>query len=233
MNAYEQIKIREENGIRPIHRPKDWKRDERIEEKERKKRDWYKQGGFDSVLFVPSTPNAKLKKMYDYEIRNSGLRIRTVERTGRTLKSELHRSNPFKTENCGRIDCFVCTTTEKGNCRTESITYSIECMGENCTRKIYKEESASNAYTRGREHLRRLTAKDIDQSPLWRHCVDEHGGVGQQFGMSVTGSYRNDTMSRQITEAVQIERTDSNILMNDRAEWNMTSLPRNVITTNT
>ena len=97
---------------------------------------------------------------------------------------------------------------------------------------MYKGETANNAYTRGGEHLRSLQARDIDQSPLWRHCVDEHGGVGQQFGMSVTGSYRNDTMIRQITEAVQIDRTDSNILMNDRAEWNMTSLPRTLITTN-
>ena len=32
---------------------KDWRRDERIEEKEKKKKDWYKEGGFDSVLFAP------------------------------------------------------------------------------------------------------------------------------------------------------------------------------------
>ena len=47
--------------------------------------------------------------------------------------------------------------------------------------------------------------------------------------MQVTGSYRNDTMIRQIAEAVKIDRTDSNILMNDRAEWNRNSLPRTVI----
>ena len=77
----------------------------------------------------------------------------------------------------------------------------------------------------GAEHQ----GRNIDQSPLWRHCVDEHGGEMQEFGMRVTGSYRNDTMIRQITEAVKIDRTDTNILMNDRAEWNMTSLPRTVI----
>ena len=79
--------------------------------------------------------------------------------------------------------------------------------------------------------MRRLEARDINQSPLWRHCVDEHGGEAQRFEMTVTGSYRNDAMIRQITEAVQIERTDTNTLMNDRAEWNMTSLPRTVIST--
>ena len=50
----------------------------------------------------------------------------------------------------------------------------------------------------------------------------------QEFGMRVTGNL-NDTMIRQITEAVKIDRTDTNILMNDRTERNMTSLPRTVI----
>ena len=48
--------------------------------------------------------------------------------------------------------------------------------------------------------------------------------------MSVTGSYKNDTMIRQITEAVQINNMDPDSLMNDRAEWNMTRVPRTVIT---
>ena len=52
----------------------------------------------------------------------------------------------------------------------------------------------------------------------------------QEFGMTVTGSYRNDTMLRQITEAVQINNMDPNTLMNDRAEWNMTRIPRAIVT---
>ena len=53
--------------------------------------------------------------------------------------------------------------------------------------------------------------------------------VMQNFEMSVTGSHRNDAMLRQITEAVQIERTNPDNLMNDKSEWNMTPLPRTVI----
>ena len=231
INAFETMMEDERMGIRPIHRPKDWHRMERVEQKERKRRNWYKQGGFDSVLFVPSTPDGKLKKMYHHAIRDSGLRIKVVERTGRTLKSELQRSNPFRKANCERNDCFICTTTGKGNCETESITYALKCLGENCVRKQYKGETAGNGYTRGVEHLGKLAARNMDQSPLWRHCVDEHRGEVQGFEMCVTGTYRNDTMLRQITEAVQIENTDTNQLMNDRAEWNMTPLPRTVIST--
>ena len=231
INAFQTMMMNEERGIRPIHRPKEWQRTERMEQKEEKRKSWYKQGGFDSVLFVPSTPGGKLKRMYHHAIRNSGLRIKLVERTGRTLKSELQRSNPFRKDNCERNDCFVCTTTGKGNCEAESVTYALKCKGESCLRKMYKGETASNGYTRGVEHLGKLAARNIDQSPLWRHCVDEHRGEVQAFEMSITGVYRNDAMIRQITEAVQIENTDVNILMNDRAEWNMTPLPRTVIST--
>ena len=229
INAYMTMMENEERGIRPIHRPKGWNRSERIEQKQLKKKNWYKQGGFDSVLFIPATPEGKLKRMYERTIQKSGLRIKVVERTGRTIKSELQRSNPFRNGGCGRDDCFVCTTTGKGNCDTESVTYEVECRGVNCRKGKYKGETASNGYTRGGEHLQDLATRDIEQSHLWRHCVEQHGGVMQEFEMSITGSYRNDAMLRQITEAVQINSTNTDVLMNDRAEWNMTRIPRTVI----
>ena len=47
--------------------------------------------------------------------------------------------------------------------------------------------------------------------------------------MSVTGTFRNDAMLRQISEAVQIDNVDPEKLMNTRAEWNMTRVPRATI----
>ena len=128
-------------------------------------------------------------------------------------------------------DCFVCTTSGKGNCTTKSITYKIDCLGEGCVRNVYKGESASNGYTRGVEHLNHLNSHNVSNSSLWKHCLAQHGGDMQSFSMSITGSYRNDAMLRQITEAVQIKNTDREVLMNDRTEWNMTPVPRAVITT--
>ena len=86
INGMKVIREKEELGIRPINRPKEWKRDEREKEKEVRKREWYRKGGFDSVLFVPSTPEGKLKSMYQQEINKSGIRIKVVEKTGSTLK---------------------------------------------------------------------------------------------------------------------------------------------------
>ena len=229
VNAYQTMMENDMNDVRPIYRPKSWHKEERIEHKERKRKEWYKQGGFDTVLFAPSTPGSKLKHMYENEIRKSGIRMKVVERTGRTLKSQLQTSYPFKQGGCERPNCFICTTTGKGNCTTESVTYQIECEGGDCTKNKYKGETAGNGYTRGNKHLTDLAAENGNNSPLWRHCVEEHNGELQEFQMSVTGTFKNDAMLRQITEAVQIERTETGTLMNDRAEWNMTRVPRTVI----
>ena len=226
MKAMETIREKERLGIRPMNRPKEWKRAEREKEKEEKKRQWYKSGGFDSVLFIPSTPEGKLKTMYQREINKSGFRIKVVEKTGTTLKDELQTSNPFRTRRCGREECFVCSSEGTGNCNSEGITYEIKCMG-GCERNdIYKGESAGSAYTRGKEHKRTLNARNITNSPLWRHCRSVHDGVVQEFQMNVTGTFRNDAMLRQITEAVQIDNVEPGRLLNTRAEWNMTRVPR-------
>ena len=51
----------------------------------------------------------------------------------------------------------------------------------------------------------------------------------QGFQMRVTGTFRNDAMLRQITEAVQIDNVEPNRLMNSRTEWNITRVPRALI----
>ncbi len=229
IKAYERLREMERLGVRPINRPKNWEKKRRRKEKEEKRKSWYKEGGFDSVLFVTMTPNSELKKAYEKEIRRSGLRIKVVERTGRTLKSQLQCSDPFREGHCGRIDCLVCTTTNKGNCETENATYEIKCEGP-CTRSgTYKGETANNTYTRGKKHITDYNAKDMDNSPMWRHCVDVHNGQRQPFTMAVTKTFRYDSMMRQITEAVQINNTEPRELMNTRAEWNLNRVPRAAI----
>ena len=230
IKAYQRIQEKAELGIRPINRPKDWNRESRREERVKKRKNWYKKGGFDTVLFVAMTKNSELKRRYETEIRQSGLRVKVVERTGRTLKSQLQRSNPFGDGNCGRGDCFICTTSKVGNCNAESITYKIHCEAGDCRKHIYKGETSGNGYNRGNEHTRALNARDLKNSPLWRHCVEIHNGEIQRFSMSITGTYRNDAMMRQISEAVQINNVNPDDLMNTRAEWNMTRVPRASIT---
>ena len=66
-----------------------------IKQSGKKCNEWYKRGSYDSVLFVPCTPNSQLKKAMDVEILRSGYRVRTVERAGTTMKRMIQRSDPF------------------------------------------------------------------------------------------------------------------------------------------
>ena len=44
-----------------------------------KKVEWYKRGGYESLVFVPATPKSALQKTFKEALRNSGLRVRVVE----------------------------------------------------------------------------------------------------------------------------------------------------------
>ena len=88
-DAMKLIREKEALGIRPINRPKEWRRVEREKEKLEKKQLWFKSGGFDSVLFVPATPDSKLKNLYQREIMKSGFRVKVVEKVNTSLKSRL------------------------------------------------------------------------------------------------------------------------------------------------
>ena len=79
----------EENGGRPINRPKSWEEDKRQRKKELQKRTWFRKGGFDVPLFVPHTPRGVLAKaMREKEAQNNQgrkIRFKIVEKGGVTL----------------------------------------------------------------------------------------------------------------------------------------------------
>ena len=58
----------------------DWNRDERDKAKRNKVGSWYLKGGYESVIFVPSTPDSILQQRYQSEVNRQGLRIRVVEK---------------------------------------------------------------------------------------------------------------------------------------------------------
>ena len=99
-NAYKKIKQKVEKGERKLHRPKDWKRTERKLVSRAKKNNWYKKGDSETMIFVPYTESSKLKKMYQNEIKKSNCKIKVVEKSGRTLKSILKKTNHFKEDIC-------------------------------------------------------------------------------------------------------------------------------------
>ena len=118
---------------------------------------------------------------------------------------------------------MVCKNGNKGDCRNENVTYKISC--KKCE-KIYIGETSKNAFTRGKRHKQQLQNKD-KQSVLYRHFKQDHRRDTQipEFNMTIMKSHRS-ALDRQITEAVKINNTDRDKLMNNKTEWGHNKIMR-------
>ena len=96
---------------------------------------------------------------------------------------------------------------------------------------VYIGETARNAYTRGLEHSNLLSNKS-KHSVLHHHTETIHSDAPTppEFTMTVTDVYRGDATKRQVAEALKIERTPAERLMNRREEYARCKLPRAAIT---
>ena len=81
----------------------------------------------------------------------------------------------------------------------------------------YFGESGRNAFTRGDEHLQNKPAEDENKSVMNLHSNHFHNGRDVRYTMRVTGVH-NDSLERQVTEAVNIANFRGPALMNRRGE---------------
>ena len=224
LQAHKKILSQDEKGEKPLYRPKEWNRIEREKNRRAKKGTWFKKGGYESVVFIPATPKSELKKKYENEIKKTDLKIRVVEKSGRSLKSMLQKSDPFKQDKCADVEgCVRCKSDGrgKGMCRRDNITYEMEC--DKC-QYVYIGESARNVYSRGIKHEKDLSRKD-KKSVLYRHVSSAHDKDDNvTFTTSVTGSY-TDALTRQLSEAVKINN-DPRTLINNKSEFHHPPVPR-------
>ena len=144
-------------GERLLHRPKEWRREEREQERVIKRSNWYKKSGNEAVIFLQATPKSQLQKRYQEEIKRQGFKIKVVEKAGVAIKKLLQRSDPFKSWKCEREDCAVCRESGRGPCDWQSVTYEIKCA--ECG-DIYIGETSRSAYTRGKEHMKSLAKRE-------------------------------------------------------------------------
>ena len=225
MTAYKRAREKDEEGVEPMHRTRDWKKGERMRTKRKKKSNWFrgKGGKKESVIFIPATPGSVLKKRYEKVIDQAKMEIAVVEKPGDTLKKRLQRSDPFRRKFCDKKEkCMVCSGEGGGRCRDESVTYVVLCS--ECEAR-YIGETARNGHTRGIEHRSALRKRDLN-SPLYSHCIDRHDGRQVPFHMQVTGTFGGDALKRQIKESVLIMNEPAQRLLNRRDEWRHTTLPR-------
>ena len=90
------------------------------------------------------------------------------------MEPQLRRSDPWSGGKSGRERYFPCMGEKGEDCLKEGVTYSLWCL--ECGWKVtrYFGESGRNAYSREREHLDSLEARDKSKSVLWLHSIHHH-----------------------------------------------------------
>ena len=145
---------------------------------------------------------------------------------GRTLKSELQKSNPTATPGCEEKDCLGCRAEKGkgGQCHRNNVNYQIECqLCPEDNRAVYIGETARNMYTRGTEHMY-MHQRQGDSSFISKHMDQCHEGLEPDLLARVTHT-NSDCLTRQVREGVHIRRCQRTIL-NTKSEWFQPSVYR-------
>ena len=231
LEIYDRKLLSHETGHQPLNRPRCWQEGERRREKRKRRNNWSAKGGCIAPIFVPATPGSELAN----ELRAiteteslEGLKFKIVETGGMTIKNLVQKSNPTRTAGCSNEDCLACSDIRGGggDCLKSNVTYELECKlcpgNEKC---IYVGETSRNLYTRAKEHYEKYKSVQRNHSSfIKQHQVDVHEDQPAEFKAKMTGSFR-DCLSRQVTEAVLIRRSDRPIL-NTKSEWHQPALWR-------
>ena len=252
LKGWRKMKEEQEQGRRPINRPRSWNEGIREKNKWKKKISWYREGGYTTVMFCPYTPGSVLAtKWREAEARGAasrGWRYRVVELGGRSVRSILCRY-PWGIPCTDANKCFVCSSGGRGPCTRPGCTYEIQCLacrdqgpdtvpaeeeeegerrpgqgevGVPC-RTLYHGESGYSGYTRGLDHQSALTRHN-KKNALWRHCQLYHRSQEVSFQMSVASTH-TDPLTRKTREGVVIIAGQQDILMNSKQEFLQGQVP--------
>ena len=201
-----------------------------------------------TVLFVENTRGGELaKRLREVEKRTqrmTGFKTKIVEGVGSKLKNLLSNSNPWKGSPCGRI-CIPCGQPgeKKQDCRKRNIIYESKCIDCNPEKEkyqkdgkeledsrafpsIYVGESGRSLHERAKEHWSDFESRSGD-SHILKHWLNHHGGQGTpKFRIDVI-KYCQDTLTRQVGEAVRIQYRGQTL--NSKSGFNRSGLSRLVL----
>ena len=216
---FDKIVERDITGECPMYRGKFWDRERREMEKMEKRNKWYERGGYETVMFVDATPNGELAAECKKALKDSELGIRVVERSGKSIRKVLSKSDPFQETSCGRENCKVCEINPKINCRARDVVYRVTCngcVGRDSRDGTYIGETARSIGERASEHFSKYENKDKN-SVFHKHMVERHDAVPQRLALDLLAKCPGDAMLRQVTEAVFIN--ELNPTLNTKEEW--------------
>ena len=230
VDKWEKMCKDDDEGVRPVHRAREWQLAARRLEKERRREDWYKAEGdqISAPLIISPTAGsltADIRTVCDKYHKSTGIRVAIRTRAGQPMRGD-PKPEPFRRAGCDRVTCLVCSGGEKGNCEKNGSGYRISCRRcENEGKKvIYEGETGKNPHSRGLDHQDGLRLEH-EENPLWKHCTLEHGGEKVEFKMKALRSFKS-CLLRQVNEAVRISSSRADIMLNSKSEFHQAPLTR-------
>ena len=199
--------------------------------KKKKRHNWATRGGYTAPIMVPATPGSELynilKEVAEKEA-GEGVKFKVLEKGGKAVRRAVQRPNPTATAGCSSSECLACQggRGEGGNCRRSNIRYEMEC--QECPESnptVYVGETSRNLFTRAGEHYDNYESRlrgGNKESFIHQHQQEKHEGAKPNYKAKVTETFR-DCLSRQISEAVHIRRSERPVL-NSKSEWHQPAL---------
>ena len=128
---------------------------------------------------------------------------------------------------CYRIACRVCN--ERVELEEEDRVFHSDDQ-----RLKYLGTTGRTAHNRSKEHQEGYIKKK-PKSALWKHWVTHHGHmepmeVHQAFEMTLLTGHKSN-LHRMAAEAIMIEQSNPQTLMNSKSEWSRNKLIRQTVTT--
>ena len=215
-----------EAGGRPLYRPRWWQREDRNRRKLLKKTAWHRPES-DVVAYFPATPQAELlkgiQKVVGEESSRLGVKVKVLERGGVPLNVQLFRPEARQAQ-CGAPDCYLDKGQSRGGHHHKAgALYRGTCnlCKQQGISAEYTGETGFSGYTRTLCHQRDIRKDRPASSALADHVKQHHPeAVGREetCSVKVLRTYSRP-LDRQIAEAVNINRSRADILINRKDEW--------------
>ena len=178
-----------------------------------------------SVIFVDNTSGGELaRRLQEAEMElgsQTGYRVKVAESAGTPLGLLLPSTNPWGPIDCTRRDCVPCNQDgeKRIDCRKRNVLYENKCKlcnedqedGKGIIKKdgkgVYVGESARSLYERAKEHHADKDNNSED-SHMIKHWLTDHQDLlaPPAFRFGVVQTFQ-DPLTRQLSEAIRIERT--------------------------
>ena len=197
-------------------------------------KNWFRRvGDYTTTLTVPATPGEELLKIVRKVMETNnpqGCRTLVIQDGGKSVKSDVVRSNPFCRDSCGREDCLLdLTSGGKGcgdQCWSEGAAYSATCTRcrsyqvevelkelKDVVDQAYIGETGRSIFTRSGQHLSdyrsHVNGRKPVESWMWQHTVSHHNGVVGEMGGAKDYSWNlhgtfTKPLERQVDEMVRL-----------------------------